>query len=77
MKVKTCLRYPGGKFYGYKKIKKYLNIPHETFVEVFVGGASIFLGKELAKNNWLKIAKLMCFCHFSRPYISAAQGPTH
>lgn len=65
MRVKTCLRYPGGKFYGFKKIKKYLNIPHETYVEVFVGGASIFLGKEPAENNWLndKDESLINFYH--------------
>lgn len=65
MKVKTCLRYPGGKFYGFKKIKKYLDTPHETFVEVFVGGASVFLGKELAKNNWIndKDENLINFYH--------------
>ncbi len=65
MKVKTCLRYPGGKFYGFKKIKKYLEIPHDNFVEVFVGGASIFLGKELSKNNWLNDAddNLINFYH--------------
>jgi DNA adenine methylase len=53
MKIKTCLRYPGGKFYGFKKIKPYLDTPHDEFVEVFVGGASIFLGKELVKKNWI------------------------
>ena len=65
MKVKTCLRYPGGKFYGFKRIKKYLDIPHKNFVEVFVGGASIFLGKELAESNWLndKDDNLINFYH--------------
>ena len=50
MKVKTCLRYPGGKFYGFKKIKKYLEIPHDNFVEVFVGGASIFFREGIIKK---------------------------
>tara|TARA_B100000965_G_scaffold95666_1_gene78095 strand:- start:1791 stop:2552 length:762 start_codon:yes stop_codon:yes gene_type:complete len=53
MKVKTCLRYPGGKFYGFKKIEKYLDVPHKQFVEVFVGGGSIFLGKEKVGENWI------------------------
>jgi len=54
MKIKTCLRYPGGKFYGLKKIKPFLQITHNEYREPFVGGASIFLGKELAeKINWI------------------------
>lgn len=52
-KIKTCLRYPGGKFYGFKVIKPFLGVPHDEFREVFVGGASVFLGKDLAKNNWI------------------------
>ena len=53
MKVKTCLRYPGGKFYGYKHIEPYLNVQHVNYIEPFVGGASIYLGKTQAKNNWI------------------------
>ena len=54
MKVKTCLRYPGGKFYGLKKIKPFLKIYHDEYREPFVGGGSVFLGKELApKANWI------------------------
>ena len=53
MRVKTCLRYPGGKFYGFKIIKNFLEVEHDQFVEVFVGGGSVFLGKELAKKNWV------------------------
>ena len=52
-KVKTCLRYPGGKFYGFKKIASFLEINHDEYIEPFIGGASIFLGKKLSKNNWL------------------------
>lgn len=52
--VKTCLRYPGGKFYGVKKIKQFYSIPHDEFREVFVGGASVFLNKPSAtKLNWI------------------------
>ena len=53
MRVRTCLRYPGGKFYGFKYLKDLLNVEHEDYIEVFVGGASAFLGKELVKNNWI------------------------
>jgi DNA adenine methylase len=54
MRIKTCLRYPGGKFYGLKKIKPFLSVEHDEYREVFAGGASIFLGKDLAKKvNWI------------------------
>ncbi len=54
MKVKTCLRYPGGKFYASNKIKKFLEIKHDEYREVFAGGLSVFLAKELApKLNWI------------------------
>lgn len=53
MRIKTCLRYPGGKFYGLKMISPYLTVPHDEFREVFVGGASVFLGKEISKINWI------------------------
>ncbi len=53
-KVKTCLRYPGGKFYGFKTIKPFLEIEHDEYREPFVGGGSVFLGKDLAeKINWI------------------------
>ena len=51
--VKTCLRYPGGKFYGFPRLLPYLSTSHKEFREVFVGGASVFLGKPLAEENWL------------------------
>jgi len=51
--IKTCLRYPGGKFYGFKVLEPFLGVPHNEFREVFVGGASIFLGKEKSKINWI------------------------
>jgi DNA adenine methylase len=54
MRAKTCLRFPGGKFYALKRIRPFLQIPHEEFREVLVGGASVFLDKELApKLNWI------------------------
>ncbi len=54
MKVKTCLRYPGGKFYAANKINSFLNVPHDEFREPFAGGLSIFLFKDpMSKLNWI------------------------
>ena len=54
MKVKTCLRFPGGKFYGFKHIKPYFQIQFKEYREPFVGGGSVFLGNDLtAKKNWI------------------------
>jgi DNA adenine methylase len=53
LRTKTCLRYPGGKFYGFKVIKPFLEVPHTEFREVFAGGSSVFLGKDLVKTNWI------------------------
>lgn len=54
MKIKTCLRYPGGKFYGAKIILPLLNINHSEYREPFIGGGSIFLAKEKAEGtNWI------------------------
>ena len=54
MKVKTCLRFPGGKFYGFKHIKPYFQIQFKEYREPFVGVASVFLGNDLtAKKNWI------------------------
>jgi len=51
--IKTCLRYPGGKFYGFKVLEPFLVVPHNEFREVFVGGASIYLGKSKSNINWV------------------------
>jgi DNA adenine methylase len=53
MKVKTCLRYPGGKFYGLKILKPFLEIPHLEYREPFIGGASAFLSKPIVEKNWI------------------------
>lgn len=54
MKVKTCLRFPGGKFYGAKKILPFLNTDHKEYREPMVGGGSIFLAKNPASHfNWI------------------------
>jgi DNA adenine methylase len=53
-KVKTCLRYPGGKFYGIKNFKKFLEIEHDEYREPFVGGATVYLSKRPADRvNWI------------------------
>jgi len=54
MKTKTCLRFPGGKFYGLKAILPYLKIDHKEYRELFVGGGSVFLAKNPATEaNWI------------------------
>jgi len=53
MKVKTCLRYPGGKFYGLKSILPYLKINHKEYRETMIGGGSIFLAKDHVDLNWI------------------------
>ena len=53
MRSKTCLRFPGGKFYGWKKIKPIIDIPHREYREPMVGGGSIFLGKQPVESNWI------------------------
>ncbi len=53
MKVKTCLRYPGGKFYGLKSIMPYLKINHKEYRETMIGGGSVFLAKEYVNINWI------------------------
>jgi len=64
MKTKTCLRYPGGKFYGSKLILPKLQIDHKEYREPFLGGASIFLSlPSIAPTCWLndRDAELMNF----------------
>jgi len=66
MKTKTCLRYPGGKFYGAKLILPLFDSTHTEYREPFIGGASIFLAKPKAeKINWIndKDEELINFYH--------------
>lgn len=52
--VKSPFRYPGGKFYALKHIIPFLNvIEHDEFREPFVGGGSVFYGKDKVKFNWI------------------------
>lgn len=52
--VQSPFRYPGGKFYALKYIVPFLNaVPHTEFREPFVGGGSVFFGKQKAAFNWI------------------------
>src|SRR3989344_1986505 len=48
--IKSPFRYAGGKFYARKLIMEHIP-KHETYIEPFAGGASIFFGKEKVKQN--------------------------
>lgn len=51
---KSPFRYPGGKFYALKHIIPFLDIiKHDEYREPFVGGGSVFFGKQKVKNNWI------------------------
>ncbi len=53
-KVKSPLRYPGGKFYALKHIMPYLTcVPHDEYREPFLGGGSVFFAKRKADFNIL------------------------
>lgn len=53
-KVKSPLRYPGGKFYALKHIMPYIVCAeHDEYREPFLGGGSVFFAKEKAKYNVL------------------------
>lgn len=52
--VQSPFRYPGGKFYALKYILPFLHaVPHDEYREPFVGGGSVFFGKQKAKFSWL------------------------
>lgn len=52
--VQSPFRYPGGKFYALKHILPFLDVvPHDEFREPFVGGGSVFFGKNKAAVNWI------------------------
>lgn len=53
-KVKSPLRYPGGKFYALKHIMPYIVcVEHDEYREPFFGGGSVFFAKEKAAYNIL------------------------
>jgi len=52
--VQSPFRYPGGKYYALKFILPFLHsVPHDEYREPFVGGGSVYFGKEKVKYNWL------------------------
>lgn len=53
-KVKSPLRYPGGKFYALKHIMPYIDcVDHDEYREPFLGGGSVFFAKNKAQINIL------------------------
>lgn len=53
-RIKTPFRYPGGKYYALKYLLPFINqIPHDEYREPFVGGGSVFFGKQKVKRNWI------------------------
>lgn len=52
MEINSPFRYPGGKFYARKLILELIP-EHESYIEPFAGGGSIFFAKEKARVNWL------------------------
>ena len=50
--VNSPFRYAGGKFYARKLIAEHLT-PHDKYIEVFAGGASVFFYKPKVEFNWL------------------------
>jgi|TARA_B100000029_G_C17372425_1_gene886665 DNA adenine methylase len=53
-RIKTCLRTPGGKFYGFKHFEEYFKFNYDEYREPFIGGGSVFLSLNPAKKiNWI------------------------
>jgi DNA adenine methylase len=50
--INSPFRYPGGKFYARKLILEHVP-EHQSYVEPFAGGGSIFFAKPKAENSWL------------------------
>lgn len=50
--INSPFRYAGGKFYARKLILEHL-VPHDCYIELFAGGASIFFAKAKASQNIL------------------------
>ena len=52
--AKSIFRYPGGKLKAIKFIRPFWEqIKHDEYREPFLGGGSVFIGKPLAKINWI------------------------
>lgn len=53
-KVKSPLRYPGGKFYALKHIMPYITcVEHDEYREPFLGGGAVFFAKKKSPINVL------------------------
>ena len=50
--INSPFRYAGGKFYARHLILEHIR-PHQTYIEPFAGGASIFFAKNKSKHNYL------------------------
>lgn len=50
--INSPFRYAGGKFYARKLIIEHIP-EHDSYVEPFAGGGSIFFAKSKVKSNWL------------------------
>ncbi len=50
--MNSPFRYTGGKFYARKLILEQIP-PHQSYIEPFAGGASIFFAKDKARQSWL------------------------
>ncbi len=50
--INSPFRYAGGKFYARKLINEHIP-QHESYIEPFAGGASVFFAKDKVKENWL------------------------
>lgn len=53
MGTKTLFRYPGGKYYALKYLRKFIDTRHTEYREPFVGGGSVFFDKNKAEINWI------------------------
>ncbi len=50
---KSLYRWSGGKSRAQLIISEFIDIPHQDFREIFLGGASTFLYKDKVEKNWL------------------------
>ncbi|HDR8182708.1 TPA: DNA adenine methylase [Bacillus thuringiensis] len=51
--ISSPLRFPGSKSKVIERLEPYFHTPHCEYREPFIGGGSIFFGKEKIKRNWI------------------------
>ena len=51
--TKTLFRYPGGKYYALKYLRKFVSTHHTEYRDPFVGGGSVFFDKAKVRHNWI------------------------